>query len=230
MFHVKHSDNISMEEFKKLLKTYLDLELTLDLQRKFRWHLEKLSSWNKRINLISRKKDKPEDIYRHFVDSLLVFEAVQIPENSKILDLGSGAGLPAIPMKIVREDLKIIMIESIRKKSLFLNDMIVLLGLDDIIYLRERVENLTNVPEFINHFDFVTAKSFGKLKDTIPASYPLLKPGGVLVAYKGSSYKTEIIEFLKQNENLKLQIKDIKYFEIPELSLKRFFVLIEKST
>ena len=225
---MKHTDNFTLEEFKKLVKTYLDINLSLKSQEKFNLYLSELSSWNKRINLISRKKDKPEDIYRHFVDSLLVFKAVKIPENSKILDLGSGAGLPAIPMKIVREDLKIVMIESIRKKSLFLNDMIVLLGLDDIIYLRERVENLINVPEFKDYFDFVTAKAFGKLKDTIPASYPLLKHGGVLVAYKGSSYKTEIIDFLKQNENLKLQIKDIKYFEIPEISLKRFFVLIEK--
>ena len=225
---MKHTNCFSIEEFKKLLKTYLDIKFSLESQERFSRYLNELSSWNKKINLISRKNDKPEDIYRHFVDSLLVFKAVQIPENSKILDLGSGAGLPAIPMKIVREDLKIVMIESIRKKSLFLNDMIVLLGLDDIIYLRERVENLINVPEFKDHFDFVTAKSFGKLKYTIPASYPLLKQGGVLVAYKGSSYKTEIIDFLKQNENLKLQIKDIKYFEIPEISLKRFFVLIEK--
>ena len=225
---MKHTDNFTLEEFKKLVKTYLDINLSLKSQEKFNLYLSELSSWNKRINLISRKKDKPEDIYRHFVDSLLVFKAVQIPENSKIMDLGSGAGFPAIPMKIIRDDLKIIMIESIRKKSLFLNDMIVLLGLDDIIYLRERVENLINVPEFKDYFDFVTAKAFGKLKDTIPASYPLLKQGGVLVAYKGSSYKTEIIDFLKQNENLKLQIKDIKYFEIPEISLKRFFVLIEK--
>jgi 16S rRNA (guanine527-N7)-methyltransferase len=218
----------SVENFKNLLKTYLDIELSLESQERFSRYLNELSSWNKKINLISRKKDKPEDIYRHFLDSLLVFKAIQIQKGSKILDLGSGAGFPAIPIKIIRNDLKVIMVESIRKKSLFLNDMIVLLGLEDIIYLRERVENLINVPEFINHFDFVTAKSFGKLKYTIPASYPFLKPDGVLVAYKGSSYKTEIIDFLKQNENLKLQIKDIKYFEIPEISLKRFFVLIEK--
>ncbi|MCJ7497585.1 MAG: 16S rRNA (guanine(527)-N(7))-methyltransferase RsmG [candidate division Zixibacteria bacterium] len=225
---MKHSDNISMEEFKKLVKTYLDIELSLESQERFSRYLNELSSWNKKINLISRKKDKPEDIYRHFLDSLLIFKAFKIPSGSKILDLGSGAGFPAIPMKILREDLDITLVESIRKKTLFLKKMIELLGLKDITVFQERIENLPELQGFNDGFDFVTAKAFGKLKYTIPASYPFLKPGGVLVAYKGRSYKTEIIDFLKQNENLKLQIKGIKYFEIPEISLKRFFVLIEK--
>ena len=114
----------SVENFKNLLKTYLDIEFSLESQERFIQYLNELSSWNKKINLISRKKDKPEDIYRHFLDSLLVFKALQIPQSSKIMDLGSGAGFPAIPMKIIRDDLKIIMVESIRKKTLFLKKMI----------------------------------------------------------------------------------------------------------
>ncbi len=225
---MKHTDNISMEEFKKLLKTYLDINLSLKSQEKFNLYLNELSSWNKKINLISRKKDKPEDIYRHFFDSLLIFKALQIPQSSKIMDLGSGAGFPAIPMKILREDLDITLVESIRKKTLFLKKMIEFLGLKDITVFQERIENLPELQGFKESFDFVTAKAFGKVKDTINNSYPFLKQGGILVAYKGSSYKTEIIELLEGFENLKLQIKDVKFFEIPEISLKRIFVLIEK--
>jgi 16S rRNA (guanine527-N7)-methyltransferase len=228
MFHVKHTDYFFIEEFKKLVKTYLDINLSLKSQEKFSLYLNELSSWNKKINLISRKKDKPEDIYRHFFDSLLIFKAFQIPSGSKILDLGSGAGFPAIPMKILREDLDITLVESIRKKTLFLKNMIELLGLKDITVFQERIENLPELQGFKESFDFVTAKAFGKVKDTINNSYPFLKQGGILVAYKGSSYKTEIIELLEGFENLKLQIKDIKFFEIPEIDLKRFFVLIEK--
>ncbi len=227
---MKHTDCFSIEEFKKLVKIYLDINLSLESQERFSRYLNELSSWNKKINLISRKKDKPEDIYRHFFDSLLVFKALQIPQSSKIMDLGSGAGFPAIPMKIIRDDLKIIMVESIRKKTLFLKKMIELLGLKDITVFQERIENLPELQGFKEGLDFVTAKAFGKLKETIIISYPFLKDKGVLVAYKGSSYKSEIIEFLKLNENLKLQIKDIKFFEIPEISLKRFFVLIEKTS
>lgn len=225
MFHVK-----TEEKFKKILRTYLDINLLSKSQKKFVLYLNELRSWNKRINLISRKKDKPEDIYRHFLDSVLVFKAIELPQNSKILDLGSGSGFPAIPLKIIREDLNMVMVESIRKRVLFLKKMIELLELKNTEVLQERIENLQDSANLMSSFDFVTAKAFGKLKETIPICYLFLKVSGLLIAYKGSSYKAEIIDLLQNNKNLKLQIKEIKFFEIPEIGLKRFFVLIQKTS
>ena len=230
MFHVKHGETDSFEKFVKTLKEHLGLDLTLKPQKEFKLYLDELLSWNKRINLISRKKDKPEDVYRHFLDSLLIFKAVKIPEFAKILDLGSGAGFPAIPMKIIREDLNLVMVESIRKKVLYLNKMIELLELKNITVLQKRVEEIQDQPEFKNSFDFVTAKAFGKLKQTIYDAYPFLKQNGILVAYKGSSYRSEIINFLKEPRNLQLQVKDIEFFAIPEFEIERFLVLIEKTS
>jgi 16S rRNA (guanine527-N7)-methyltransferase len=230
MFHVKHGEADSFEKFAKILKEHLGLDLSLKSQKKFRLYLNELLSWNKRINLISRKKEKPEDIYRHFLDSLLIFKDVKIPESAKVLDLGSGAGFPAIPVKIVREDLNITMVESIRKKVLFLKKVIELLDLKDITVLQKRTEEIQNKLEFKESFDFITAKAFGKLKQTIYAAYPFLKQNGILVAYKGSSYRSEIIEFLKEPKDLRLQIKDIKLFAIPEFEIERFLVLIEKTS
>ena len=227
---MKHGETDSFEKFARSLKEHLDLDLSLKSQKKFRLYLDELLSWNKRINLISRKKDKPEDVYRHFLDSLLIYKAVRIPESAKILDLGSGAGFPAIPMKILREDLNITMVESIRKKVLFLKKVIELLDLKDITVLQKRTEEIQNKLEFKESFDFITAKAFGKLKQTIYAAYPFLKQNGILVAYKGSSYRSEIIEFLKEPKDLRLQIKDIKLFAIPEFEIERFLVLIEKTS
>ena len=223
---MKHGETDSFEKFAKILKEHLGLDLSLKSQKKFRLYLNELLSWNKRINLISRKKEKPEDIYRHFLDSLLIFKDVKIPESAKVLDLGSGAGFPAIPVKIVREDLNITMVESIRKKVLFLKKVIELLDLKDITVLQKRTEEIQNKLEFKESFDFITAKAFGKLKQTIYAAYPFLKQNGILVAYKGSSYRSEIIEFLKEPKDLRLQIKDIKLFAIPEFEIERFLVLI----
>ncbi len=218
------------EKFKRLLKIHIGLDLSSRLSEKFSLYLNELSAWNEKINLISRKKDKPEDIHRHFLDSLLLFKAINIPAGSNILDLGSGAGFPAIPLKIVREDLKIVMVESVRKKVLFLKKMIGSLELNNTEVLQERIENLQASTDFIESFDYITAKAFGKLKETIPICYPFLRTNGLLVTYKGGSYRSEIIEFLQSCKNLKLQIKDIKYFEIPEMRLKRFFVLIQKTS
>jgi 16S rRNA (guanine527-N7)-methyltransferase len=230
MFHVKHGETDSFEKFAKILKEYLCLDLSLKSQEKFRHYLDELLSWNKRINLISRKKDKSEYVYRHFLDSLLIYKAVRIPESAKVLDLGSGAGFPAIPVKIIREDLNITMVESIRKKVLFLKKVIELLELKDTTVLQKRTEEIQDQLEFKESFDFVTAKAFGKLKQTIYSAYPFLKQNGILVAYKGSSYRSEIIDFLKEPKNLQLQIKDIKFFAIPEFEIERFLVLIEKTS
>lgn len=227
---MKHGETDSFEKFAKILKEYLCLDLSLKSQEKFRHYLDELLSWNKRINLISRKKEKPEDVYRHFLDSLLIFKVVKVPESAKVLDLGSGAGFPAIPLKIVREDLNITMVESIRKKVLFLKKVIELLELKDTTVLQKRTEEIQDQLEFKESFDFVTAKAFGKLKQTIYAAYPFLKQRGILVAYKGSSYRSEIIDFLKEPRNLQLQIKDIKFFAIPEFEIERFLVLIEKTS
>ena len=227
---MKHGETDPFEKFVKTLKEHFGLDLSLKSQQKFRRYLDELLSWNKRINLISRKKEKPEDVYRHFVDSLLIFKAVRISESAKVLDLGSGAGFPAIPVKIVREDLNVTMIESIRKKVLFLKKVIELLELKDATVFQDRTEKLQSRSEFIESFDFITAKAFGKLKQMIYAAYPFLKQNGILVAYKGSSYRSEIIELLKEPRNLQLQIKDIKFLEIPEYEIKRFLVLIEKTS
>ena len=230
MFHVKTKGIFSEKEFIKLLKNYLDIELSSKSQKNFEIYLNELRSWNKRINLISRQRDKPEDIYQHFLDSLLVFNAIQIPDLSKILDLGSGAGLPALPIKIIRGDLVITMVESIRMKVLFLKKVIEILELTGVELFHKRTEELQNLPEFKGKFDFVTAKAFGKLRETIFASYSFLKENGILIAYKGSSFKSELIEFLKDRQNFKLQIKDIKFIEIKEIGLKRFLVLIQKTS
>jgi len=237
MFHVKIRKRIrrtkgitSDKGFKELIKIHLEIDLSLKSQKRFDLYLDELRSWNKRINLISRKKDKPEDICRYFVDSVLVFKAFNFPQSSRILDLGSGAGFPAIPIKIMREDLDILMVESIRKKVLFLKKMIELLGLKNITVIQKRIEDLQSLSDFEEGFDFVTAKGFGKLKETILISYPYLKSGGVLVAYKGSSYKREIIELLELSEKLEIQIQDIIFFEIKEIGLKRFLVLVKKTT
>ena len=227
---MKHGETDSFEKFAKTLKEHLDLNLFLQSRKKFELYLDELLSWNKRINLISRKKEKPEDVYRHFLDSLLFFKAVKIPESAKVLDLGSGAGFPAIPMKILREDLNITMVESIRKKALFLKKVIELLELKDTTVLQKRTEEIKDQLEFKESFDFVTAKAFGKLKQTIYAAYPFLKQSGILVAYKGSTHRSEIIDLLKEPRNLQLLIKDIKFFSISEFEIERFLVLIEKTS
>ncbi len=79
---------------------------------KFATYQKELSRWNEKINLISRSSDSPQQIYGHILDSLLIFRAIEVPPGARILDFGSGGGLPGIPVKVLREDIVVTLLES----------------------------------------------------------------------------------------------------------------------
>jgi 16S rRNA (guanine527-N7)-methyltransferase len=182
---------------------------------KFQAYLALLLEWNKRINLVSKKDAKSDRILRHFVDSLSIFKVIDIPQQANLLDLGAGAGFPSIPIKIVREDVRLTLVESVHKKTLFLQRLSQVLKLQKISILNQRAEK----------FDLIVAKAMGKLKDVIGLSMPFLKTDGLLLAYKGKGVKREIEEIgpLKNS-----RIKDMIKIEIPEMDLLRWLVLVEK--
>ena len=192
---------------------------------KFQTYLTLLLEWNKRIHLVSKNDAKSDRILRHFLDSFCIFKAVDLPRDTNCLDLGAGAGFPSIPMKIVRGDIRLTLVESIHKKTLFLQKLSNVLKLQGISILNKRAEKLTDHVNFENKFDLVTAKALGRLKDTVRLSMPFLKNGGLLVAYKGRRVRREIEEAssLKQ-----CQIKDVVKIEIPEIDLLRWLVVMEK--
>jgi len=192
---------------------------------KFQAYLSLLLEWNKRIHLVSKRDAKSDRILRHFVDSLSIFKAIDIPKEATVLDLGAGAGFPSIPIKIVREDIRLTLVESIHKKTLFLQKLSQVLKLEHRSILNQRAEELADQPDLRAEFDLVVAKAMGKLKDSITLSMPFLKTGGLLVAYKGEGTIREIEEV----RALKYwRFKDAVRIAIPEMDLKRWLVVIEK--
>ncbi len=192
---------------------------------KFQAYISLLLEWNKRIHLISKKDAKSDRILRHFVDSLSIFKVVDLPKDMNLLDLGPGAGFPSIPIKIAREDVRLTLVESVHKKTLFLQKLSEVLKLQKISLLNQRAEELTNQANFEEKVDLVTAKALGRLKEVVRLSTPFLKTGGLLVAYKGRTVKREIQEI----GSLKgCRIRDVVKIEIPELDLLRWLVVVKK--
>lgn len=192
---------------------------------KFQIYAALLLEWNKRIHLVSKKDAKGDRILRHFVDSLSIFKVLHVPEEANLLDLGAGAGFPSIPIKIVRKDVGLTLVESIHKKTLFLQKLSQVLKLQKIYILNQRAERLANQANFKERFDLVVAKALGKLKDVIGLSTPFLKGGGLLLAYKGEGVKREI----EETGSLKdCRIKDVVKIEIPEMDLLRWLAVVEK--
>lgn len=155
-----------------------------------------VSEWNRKINLISRK-----DIHRlftyHIVDSLAT--APLIPSDARCGDVGSGAGLPGIPLAIVRQDLYMFLIESVKRKGRFLQLALAELGLDNAQVLCERAEALQSLA-----CDTILSRLTGPLPKTLEYTLPHLKPGGAIIFYKSPNVSAEIDEKLLRRLNLSI--------------------------
>lgn len=236
MFHVKHSDFsytnspqmpsfLQIEQFKRICSS-LRIDLSDEMIERFQAYLSLLLEWSQRIHLVSKRDAKSDRILRHFVDSLSIFKVLAVPKQTNLLDVGAGAGFPSIPVKIVRQDIRLTLVESIHKKTLFLRKLSQILELQKISILDQRAEKLTDQPDLKERFDLVVAKAMGKLKDIIPLTMPFLRKGGLLVAYKGKGVKKEIEETASLKD---CRIKDVIKIGIPEMGLLRWLVVIEKA-
>lgn len=191
----------------------------MDIKQKFDLYYDLLIEWNKKFNLTAvTERDKVELL--HFKDSLLGEDLFE--EGAKVLDVGSGAGFPAIPLKIVRNDLAFTLIDSVNKKTEFLKEVISRLELSDIRAIHTRIEDLKE-----RDFDVVCARAVAPLNVLAEYCLPFVKTGGKMIAYKSRDIDEEIdqarkaIEFLGGSEPITVER------ELGE-EIKRKFVIIKK--
>jgi 16S rRNA (guanine527-N7)-methyltransferase len=211
-------------QFNTICSTF-GLDLSEEMMEKFKTYASLLLEWNRRIHLVSKRDATGSRIMRHFVDSLTIFRAIGMPSHSNVLDLGAGAGFPSIPMKIVRQDLQLTLIESVHKKCLFLKKLNETLNQGDVVVVDQRAEELASRTDFQGRFDLVTAKALGRLVDIAEISVPFLKTGGILVTYKGRAAKEEARSTALPSE---LRLRDVIRVNVPELDLVRWLVVTEK--
>ena len=179
-------------KFIEMLET-LDITITDEKYDKFIVFYELLVEWNEKINLTSITNF--EDVFiKHFYDSLCLVKGVDL-ENQKILDVGSGAGFPSIPLKIIFDDIDITIIDSLNKRIKFLDVLVKSLNIKARL-IHGRVEE----HEFRNHYDIVTARAVSNQRVLTELCLPFVKVGGLFIALKGPKY-------LEEYENSKNAIK-----------------------
>ena len=139
------------------------------------------------------------------MESIIVLTHVDIHKQAVVLDIGSGGGFPAIPVALLRRDLAFFLIESKRKKTLFLKDVIAKLKLKNIFVVCKRCENLSEENKYIKFFDFVFCRAVGKLDLVYGWSKDLIKPKGVFVFWKGGKIKAEILHLIERYENISVK-------------------------
>lgn len=152
-------------------------------------YYNELLKWNNKTNLVSEKSSL-NIVRRHFLDSLTALKFLDKPD-ARIIDIGSGAGFPGIPLKIASPALRLYLLESNRKKVSFLKHIIRQLNLTDTFVLHERVENLLKINQWKNFFDVLVSRAAFKLPEMLPFGAFLLRPSGKLVALKSNDIATE---------------------------------------
>ncbi len=159
--------------------------------------LEELLRWNKKINLTS-VTDTKMALDRHLIDSLEVFKYIK--KNEIVIDIGSGGGLPVIPLAIATPDVMFVSVESTGKKINFQKHIKRLLGLDNLRIVHSRIEDATTAAGLAHVANVVVARALAPLVELIKIAEPLIKPGGRLIAMKGADAQNEVITAKKHLE------------------------------
>ncbi|MDZ7291017.1 MAG: 16S rRNA (guanine(527)-N(7))-methyltransferase RsmG [candidate division KSB1 bacterium] len=180
------------------------LHLNPAQQLQFRQYLQLLLQWNQRIDLIS-PGDESRIAERHILESLAVLSVWPFRSGALVIDLGSGAGFPGIPLKIMRPDLVVTLLESKQKKALFLNTVVRELKLSDCRVVNARAEEVADFSQ--KQFSIVIARAVAELKKLWKWSQPLLVDGGVLLAMKGGDLENELQALKKFDSRVFYQLR-----------------------
>jgi len=190
----------------------------------FDLYLKELLKWNQKINLTAIRTEKGI-VLKHFLDSLSVFPYLSnIPT---LLDIGSGAGFPGIPLKMVEPSLEVTLIDSVRKKVDFQRHIIRRLGLKGIEAIHSRVQDKEILKGLEGRFDIVMSRAFSDLQTFLVLSFPLLRKGGIVLAMKGRVDRKEM-RLLPAMEEARYRLQKTVPFSLPFSSLKRSILLFEK--
>ncbi len=203
----------------------LDITVTAEQQAQLARFYDHLVTANQTTNLT--RIIAPEDfLYRHLLDSLALLPLIK--DGSRLMDIGTGAGFPAIPLAIVNPTLSVLGVESVGKKTRFLESAKELLKLDNFEIQNTRSEALAHQPAYRTRFDAVTARAVSALPLLLELSLPLLKSGGTLFAMKGLSYESELAAAQNALKVLGGKLCAVKSYEHPRLAGSRLLV-IEKT-
>ena len=212
-------------ETMNFLKNKLDenkIEISDKSMNNFVIYMDNLIEWNKKINLTAIKKEE-DIIVKHFVDSIFILKYIN---GNKIIDIGSGAGFPGIPLKIAKNNLDITLLDSVNKKVLFMQDSIEKMGLKNIVAIHGRAEDYAHNIKYREQYDVATSRAVANMSTLVEYMLPFVKIGGVCICMKGPNSNEEIINSKKAIFELGGEIREVKKYSIE--GNDRCLVIIKK--
>lgn len=214
---------------KDLLLNFIkDYKITLteNQYEQFQKYFELLVEWNEKMNLTAIT-DESGVALKHFADSLSLLNFVDIPQNSTLADVGTGAGFPGVVLKIARPDIKLTLIDSLNKRLVFLNEVCSQLGIDAEL-IHSRAEDGARDEKLRESFDFAVSRAVARMNVLSEYCLPYVKVRGAFCAMKGAQANEEFKESLNAINTLGGKLENKYFFELPENGGERAIAVVRK--
>lgn len=214
---------------KNLLQNYIkDYKITLteNQYEQFQKYFELLAEWNEKMNLTAIT-DESGVALKHFADSLSLLNFVDIPQNSSLADVGTGAGFPGVVLKIARPDIKLTLIDSLNKRLVFLGEVCAQLGIEAEL-IHSRAEDGAKDEKLRENFDFAVSRAVARMNVLSEYCLPYVKVGGAFCAMKGAQANEEFKESLNAINTLGGKLEKKYFFELPENGGERAIAVVRK--
>lgn len=203
----------------------INIKLNEEQKEKFYNYMQMLIEWNKKINLTAITEPK-EIILKHFIDSLTISKYIE--RGTKLIDIGTGAGFPGIPLKIYDSTLEITLLDSLNKRITFLNEVIEKLKLNNIETIHGRIEDIAQKEEYREKYDIVTSRAVSNLNILAEYMIPLNKIGGISICMKGTEIEEELNDAKNAIKLLGGKIEKVEEFDLVNENIKRNIIIIKK--
>lgn len=195
---------------------------------RFDTYYQMLIEWNEKINLTAITEERDAAL-KHFVDSVSPLEYGKIKPSSRVIDVGTGAGFPGLPLKIFDESLRITLMDSLNKRINYLNEVIKELELTDVETVHSRAEELAKNPDFRESFDYCVSRAVANLATLSELCLPFVKPGGYFISMKGPKAEEEIRSAQKAISLMGGKVEEVFNYAIDETDYDHNLVIIKKT-
>ena len=200
-------------------------ELNVSQKNKFNKYLELLQEWNNKINLTAIT-EKEEIELKHFYDSLTISKYIK--SESSLIDVGTGAGFPGIPLKIKDESIKLTLLDSLNKRLIFLEEVEKKLELKNVVNIHGRAEDYGKDKKYREKYDYATSRAVARLSVLVEYLLPFVKVGGYCICMKGPNIEEEIKDAEKAIRVLGGEIEKIDNFKLENDENERNIIIIKK--